>query len=93
MEHPITAPLLILAGWNDDLFYANEGLMAYSSTEAPRRIIITTHGHLGCYPGPYPGEGMGSPESAWVMEEVDRWFDHFLKGVDNGVEDEAPVAF
>jgi len=93
VEHPITAPLLILAGWNDDLFYANEGLMAYSYTEAPRRIIITNHGHLGCYPGPYPVEGIGSPESTWVMEQVDMWFDHFLKGVDNGVEDEAPVAF
>ncbi len=93
VEHPITAPILILAGWNDDLFYANEGLMAYEYTEAPRRIIITNHGHLGCYPGPYPVEGLGSPESAWVMEQVDRWFDRYLKGVDNGVEDEAPVAF
>jgi len=93
VEHPITAPILILAGWNDDLFYANEGLMAYSYTEAPRRIIITNHGHLGCYPGPYPVEGLGSPESAWVMEQVDRWFDRFLKGIENGVEDEAPVAF
>jgi putative CocE/NonD family hydrolase len=94
VEHPITAPILILAGWNDDLFHANEGLMAYSYTEAPKRIIITNHGHLGCYPGPYPFEGItGSPESAWVLEQVDMWFDHFLKGVENGVEDEAPVAF
>ncbi len=93
VEHPITAPILILAGWNDDLFYANEGLMAYEYTQAPRRIIITNHGHLGCYPGPYPVEGLGSPESAWVMEQVDRWFDRYLKGVENGVEDEAPVAF
>jgi len=93
VEHPITAPLLILAGWNDDLFYANEGLMAYMYTEAPKRIIITNHGHLGCYPGPYPVEGLGGSESAWVMEQVDRWFDRYLKGIENGVEDEAPVAF
>jgi putative CocE/NonD family hydrolase len=94
VEHPITAPILILAGWSDDLFYANEGLMAYEYTDAPKRIIITNHGHLGCYPGPYPFEGItGSPESAWVLQQVDRWFDRFLKGVENGVEDEAPVAF
>ena len=93
VEHPMVAPILILAGWNDDLFFANEGLMAYEYTEAPRRIIITNHGHLGCYPGPYPVEGLGSPESAWVMEQVDRWFDRYLKGAENGVEDEAPVAF
>jgi len=93
VEHPMVAPILILAGWNDDLFFANEGLMAYEYTEAPKRIIITNHGHLGCYPGPYPVEGLGSPESAWVMEQVDRWFDRYLKGAENGVEDEAPVAF
>ncbi len=93
VEHPITAPMLILAGWNDDLFYANEGLMAYQYTTGPKRIIITNHGHLGCYPGPYPAADMGSPESAWVREQVDRWFDRFLKGIENGVDAEPPVAF
>ena len=94
VEHPIVAPTLILAGWNDDLFFANEGLMAYNSIDAPKRIIITNHGHLGCYPGPFPFDFIvGSPESAWVMEQVDRWFDRFLKGVENGVEEEPPVAY
>ena len=27
------------------------------------------------------------------MQQVDRSFDRYLKGVENGVEDEAPVAF
>jgi putative CocE/NonD family hydrolase len=92
VEHPFIVPMLILAGWNDDLFFANEGLMAYSSAEAPKRIIITNHGHLGCYPGPYPGGIEGSPESAWVMEQVDMWFDHYLKGIENGI-DEGPGVF
>jgi ABC-2 type transport system ATP-binding protein len=94
VEHPIVTPTLILAGWNDDLFFANEGLMAYEHITAPKRIIITNHGHLGCYPGPFPLDFMtGSPESAWVREQVDRWFDRFLKGVDNGVDLEPPLAF
>ncbi len=94
VEHPILTPTLILAGWNDDLFFANEGLMAYSHIQAPKKIIITNHGHMGCYPGPYPVEGIsGSPESAWVREQVDRWFDRFLKGVENGVDREPPVVF
>ncbi len=94
VEHPIVAPTLILAGWNDDLFFANEGLWAFSSIDAPKRIIITNHGHMGCYPGPFPFDFIvGSPESAWVMEQVDRWFDRFLKGVENGVESEPPVAY
>ncbi|MBC7253115.1 MAG: CocE/NonD family hydrolase [Actinobacteria bacterium] len=94
VEHPIITPTLILAGWNDDLFFANEGLMAFSHIQAPKRIIITNHGHLGCYPGPFPVEGItGSPESAWVRQEVERWFDRFLKGVDNGADREPPVVF
>ncbi|MDI7251921.1 MAG: CocE/NonD family hydrolase C-terminal non-catalytic domain-containing protein, partial [Actinomycetota bacterium] len=45
-------------------------------------------------PGPFPVEGItGSPESAWVREQVERWFDRFLKGMDNGVDREPPVAF
>ncbi|MGQ9758651.1 MAG: CocE/NonD family hydrolase [Actinomycetota bacterium] len=94
VEHPIVTPTLILVGWNDDLFSANEGLMAYSHIQAPKKIIITNHGHLGCYPGPFPAEGItGSPESAWVREQVDRWFDRFLKGIENGVDKEPPVVF
>lgn len=94
VEHPIVTPTLILAGWNDDLFFANEGLTAYSHIEAPKRVIITNHGHLGCYPGPFPLEQItGSAESAWVREQVDRWFDRFLKGMENGVDREPPVAF
>lgn len=94
VEHPIVTPTLILAGWNDDLFFANEGLMAYEHIAAPKRIIITNHGHMGCYPGPFPMDFIkGGPESAWVREQVDRWFDRFLKGVDNGVDREPSLAF
>jgi putative CocE/NonD family hydrolase len=93
VEHPITAPILILAGWNDDLFYANEGLMAYNHTEAPKRIIVTNHGHAGCYPGPYPGDMPVSRENQWIMDQVDAWFDRYLKGIGNGVENEPRVAF
>ncbi|MDY6794958.1 MAG: CocE/NonD family hydrolase C-terminal non-catalytic domain-containing protein [Actinomycetota bacterium] len=93
VEHPIEAPILILAGLNDDIFYANEGLMAFNSTDAPKRTIITNRGHVGCYPGPYPMEMPENPESEWIMGEIDRWFDRWLKGIQNGVEDEPSVAF
>jgi putative CocE/NonD family hydrolase len=93
VEHPITAPILILAGWNDDLFNPNEGLMAYQYAEGPKRIIMTSHGHLGCYPGPYPVPAMGSPDGPYLMKQVDMWFDRFLKGVNNGVDTGPPVTF
>lgn len=93
VEHPIVAPTLILAGWNDDLFYANEGFAAFQHTEAPKRIIVTNHGHAGCYPGPYPSGIPVSPQNQWIMDQVDAWFDRYLKGVENGVEEEPRVAF
>ena len=93
VEHPIVSPTLILTGWNDDLFYANEGLMALSCIDAPKRIIVTNHGHAGCYPGPYPEGVPVTPENAWIMEQVDDWFDRYLKGIENGVEDEPQIAF
>ncbi len=94
VEHPVTAPMLIIAGWNDDIFYANEGLRIFSTCmDAPARMIITNHGHLG---------GMGSnffidlgnnPEYDWVDTQVREWFDHYLRGEDNGVEKEPRLVF
>ena len=94
VEHPITAPTLILAGWNDDIFYANEGLRTFSTCmDAPARMIITNHGHIGGIGDnsfiPFPG----TPEFAWLSEQVEMWFDHYLKGEDNGVENAPRLSF
>ena len=93
VEHPITVPMLIVAGFNDDLFLANEGLMAYGSAEGPKRIIITNHGHVGDV-----GITMGDKlplmaEGEWAVEQMDGWFDRYLKGIDNGAEKEPRVCF
>jgi putative CocE/NonD family hydrolase len=86
VEHPITVPTLIVAGWQDDLFYANEGLGIFSTCmAAPSRMIVTNHGHIGGMGGDFMGLPE-SPESEWINGEVERWFDRYLKGVDNGVE-------
>lgn len=94
VEHPIVAPMLMVAGWNDDIFYANEGLKAFSTCmDAPARLIITNHGHLGGMGNNFFIDLPGGPEYDWVEQQVDMWFDHYLKGVDNGVEDEARLVF
>jgi putative CocE/NonD family hydrolase len=92
-EHPIVSPMLILAGWQDDLFYANEALMAYTSTTAPKRLIIDNHGHVGGLPGPYPVDLPSKPQYQWTLEQTMKWFDHYLKGMDNGADREARLTF
>ncbi len=88
-ENPVTVPMLILAGWNDDIFYANEALMVISSCMAegtPARAIITNHGHLGGMGGNFSIPLPGNNEYKWVNAEIAAWFDHFLKGEDNGAD-------
>ncbi len=93
VEHPITVPTLIVAGWQDDLFSANEGLRIFSTCmAAPSRMIITNHGHIGGMGGDFIGLP-GSPESEWINGEVERWFDRYLKGVDNGVEKDPRLVY
>ncbi|MBN2026693.1 MAG: CocE/NonD family hydrolase [Actinobacteria bacterium] len=94
VEHPMAAPMLMVAGWNDDIFYANEGLEVISTMmDAPARMIITDHGHIGGMGNNFFIDLPGGPEYDWVEEQVRMWFDHYLKGVDNGAEDEPLLSF
>jgi uncharacterized protein len=88
----VTAPMLILGGWNDDIFYANEGLRAltsYMDADTPARMIVTNHGHIGGMDGDFLFPMPGNPEYEWVKGQIRMWFDHYLKGEDNGAG-EAP---
>jgi predicted acyl esterase len=90
VEHPVTAPMLMVAGWNDDIFYANETLKHFStSMDAPARLIITNHGHVGGLGGNFSIPLPGNAEYDWVNDEIAMWFGHYLKGEDNGA-DKAP---
>jgi uncharacterized protein len=66
------------AGWND--MFPRDGLLWYSNLTNPQKIVI----------GPWAHSGLGSLDLA--MEEL-RWFDYWLKGIDNGVMSEAPIYY
>ncbi len=94
IEHPIDAPMLIVAGWKDDLFNANEGLSVFNSMiDAPKRIIITNNGHAGGFAMPFNIQAPENAELKWIEREIAMWFDHFLKGASNGVEGEPAVSY
>jgi predicted acyl esterase len=93
-EHPIVTPTLFINGWNDEIFYANDNLNMLSyCMKAPSRVILNRHSHLGGANGLFLNGAVGTGELLWIWEETQDWFDHFLKGVENGAENRPKVTY
>ncbi len=75
----IGCPVFAVGGWADG--YTNAIFRLLERLEVPRRGLIGPWGHK------YPHEGVPGPPIGFLQEVV-RWFDHWLKGRDNGVMDE-----
>jgi len=82
----LVVPTFLIGGWMDE--YVDAALrMLERCTKAPRRALIGNWVH------DLPDDAYPGPNVDWQHEMV-RFFDHWLKGVDNGVMDEpALVAF
>lgn len=66
------------AGWFD--MYPRDMLLWFCNLDQPRKIAIGPWNH-------YSSEGVDR------ATEMLRWFDYWLKGIDNGIMDEPPVAY
>ncbi|MFL5779576.1 MAG: CocE/NonD family hydrolase, partial [Chloroflexota bacterium] len=76
----LTTPTLLIGGWMDE--YVDAALrMLERCTNAPRKALIGNWVH------DTPEEAYPGPNVDWLHEMV-RFFDHWLKGLDNGVMDE-----
>ncbi|MCB1104104.1 MAG: CocE/NonD family hydrolase [Opitutaceae bacterium] len=93
----ITVPALHEAAWYD-LFQQGSiqnyvGIKTHGANAAARagqRLVIRPGGHAGN--GPKIGEVDFGPGSAFDMWDYTmRWFDHYVKGEDNGIDREKPV--
>ena len=71
-------PVYNWAGWND--MFPKDALLWYSNLTNPRKIVI----------GPWAHPELGSLD---ITTEMLRWYDYWLKGIDNGVMDEAPIYY
>jgi uncharacterized protein len=81
----ISCPVLCVAGWTDG--YRDSALRLLEHLQVPRRAIIGPWGHNDPVHGT-PGPAVG------ILGELTRWWDRWLKGVDNGVDREpALVAY
>jgi putative CocE/NonD family hydrolase len=66
------------AGWFD--CFTRDALLLYHNLENPQRIVIGPWFHQQNHEIDYLGEHL-------------RWFDHWLKGIPNGIEHEPPIHY
>jgi len=94
----ITVPIFHIAGWYDTFLHSTldnyEGITTHGpeSSHASQRLVIGPWLH-----GPLTGKTGDIDFGPTAALDYDalmiRWFDHLLKGVDNGIEREKPVKF
>lgn len=74
----VQCPVLASSGWADG--YSNAVTRLLGNLDVPRKGLIGPWSHKFPHLGE-PGPAIG------YLQEVVRWWDHWLKGVDNGVMD------
>jgi hypothetical protein len=78
----IQAATMIVGGWADG--YTNVALRSFPRLRAPKRLLLGPWSHADvetCRPGP----------NIDLDAEMIRWWDRWLKGVENGIDDEPPI--
>jgi uncharacterized protein len=75
----IACPVMTVSGWADG--YTNAVFRLLQHLKVPRQGLIGPWGHK------FPHQGVPGPAIGFLQELV-RWFDHWLKDIDNGIEAE-----
>jgi uncharacterized protein len=75
-------PVYLINGWYD--IYARDNFLIYENLTVPKRLLVRPTDHAGI------------EESASDIDyaaEAHRWFDYWLKGIDNGIMEEPPIHY
>lgn len=75
----IECAVYAIGGWADS--YTNTPFRLAANLSAPWKVMVGPWGHQ------YPLDGVPGPAVGFLQECL-RWWDHWLKGVDNGIMDE-----
>jgi putative CocE/NonD family hydrolase len=78
----IQAATYLIGGWRDG--YTNCNLRTYANLQCPKKLIVGPWLHV------VPDAGLPGPRIDHLHEMV-RFYDYWLKGIDNGVMDEPPI--
>ncbi|MDF9816447.1 CocE/NonD family hydrolase [Streptomyces sp. SPB162] len=77
--------VMLANGWGDSLFPPNQYAKFYEKLTGPKRLEFRPGDHATA-----EATGLlGLPNDTWTSSR--RWLDHYLKGVDNGIDQEQPV--
>jgi ABC-2 type transport system ATP-binding protein len=86
----VKIPVFIVQGLNDGLFSVNQAIEAYQAIRSKKNKSRLYLGGIG-HP---PSDGsLDSPEATYVGNQALAWFDYHLKGLDNGVDELAPIEY
>jgi len=77
--------ILLANGFNDSLFPPNQLVKFFNQLTGKKQLMLVQGDHTTA---DLPGAA-GLPNA--VYDRVERWFDRQLKGVNNGVDGEAPI--
>ncbi len=77
----IRAACFNIGGWRD--LYADCTVIDFAAIKAPKRLLMGPWKHA------FPDKALEAPVAG--LHEIERWFERWLKGVDNGVDKEPPV--
>ncbi|MFJ9548773.1 CocE/NonD family hydrolase [Streptomyces erythrochromogenes] len=75
-------PVFFSHAWHETLFPPNQTLRMFNELTGPKRLAVS----IGDHSGPEMSGVLGLPNRIWT--DAHRWFDHHLKGIDNGIGDE-----
>jgi putative CocE/NonD family hydrolase len=78
----IRCPVFLIGGWRDG--YPNPPLRLYEALQVPRKVLVGPWNHA------LPDVAIPGPRIDY-LREILRWLDHWCKGTDTGIMDEAPV--
>jgi len=78
--------IMIANAYDDGLFPPNQIVDFYTKLEVPKKLMFSAGDHATAEA---PG-AIGLENEQW--DQAVRWFDHHVKGVDNGIATEKPVS-
>jgi putative CocE/NonD family hydrolase len=78
-------PVYQWAGWFD--VYIRDAFQWFANLKNPQRLVIGPWAH-----GDYDSAKRAERYNLYAVEQL-RWFDYWLKGIDNGIMDEPPIQY
>jgi putative CocE/NonD family hydrolase len=78
-------PIYLWCGWFDS--FTREGFTMFRNFKNPKKIVTGAWSHSPRDPDIQKEEFIPA-----IVEEI-RWFDYWLKGIDNGIMDEPPIRY